>query len=72
MATNKNTAEEMVTIRLPRSRKDEGDVFVSVNERTFLIKRGVAVEVPKCVAEVLEHREIMLEEAYEFDSSVQN
>lgn len=73
MASNKeNTAEEMVTIRLPRSRRDEGDVFVSVNERTFLIKRGVAVEVPKCVAEVLEHQEQMLEEAYEFESAVQN
>ena len=38
--------------------KDSGaykdDVFVAVNGRTFLIRRGVDVDVPACVAEVLE------------------
>ena len=75
MAVNKNETvkkEETVKIKLPRGRKDEGDVFVSVNERTWLIKRGVEVEVPVCVAEVLEHQEQMQEEAYNFESEVQN
>ena len=72
--TKKETVkmEETVKIKLPRDRKDEGDVFVSVNERTWLIKRGVEVEVPVCVAEVLEHQEQMQEEAYNFESEVQN
>ena len=75
MAETKNETvkkEETVKIKLPRDRKDEGDVFVAVNERTWLIKRGVEVEVPVCVAEVLEHQEQMQEEAYNFESEVQN
>ena len=63
--------EKTVKIKLPRMRKEEADVFVSVNERTWLIKRGIEVEVPECVAEVLRHQEQALESAYEFDSSVQ-
>ena len=61
--------EETVKIKLPKERdKKEDAVFVSVNERTWLIKKGVEVEVPKCVAEVLELREKALEEAYDFES----
>ncbi len=63
--------EKTVKIKLPRMKKEEADVFVSVNERTWLIKRGIEVEVPECVAEVLRHQEQALESAYEFDSSVQ-
>lgn len=72
--TKKETVkkEETVKIKLPRGRKEDGDVFVSVNERTWLIKRGVEVEVPVCVAEVLEHQEQMQEEAYNFDAEAQN
>lgn len=65
------TNEKMVKIKLPRDKK-EPDVFVSVNERSWLIQRGVEVEVPECVAEVLRHREEMEAEAYDFDSSVQH
>jgi hypothetical protein len=57
----------MVKIRIPRTKKDEEDVFVSVNMRTYAIKRGVEVEVPDFVAEVLRHREEMLEESFLFD-----
>lgn len=64
--------EEMVKIKIPRVPKSDTDVFVSVNERTWLIKRGVEVEVPACVAEVLRHQEEMEEEAYDFDSKAQN
>lgn len=34
--------------------KYKDDVFVAVNGRTYLIKRGVEVEVPESVAKVLE------------------
>ena len=34
-------------------------VFVGVNGETYLIQRGVDVEVPKAVAEVLRHSEEM-------------
>ena len=75
MAEEKKTtemAEKMVKIRLPRNRKEEDDMFVSVNERTWIIKRGIEVEVPECVAEVIRNSELMQEEAYEFDKASQS
>ena len=63
--------EKMVKIRIPRTKADQEDVFVSVNLRTWLIKRGVEVEVPECVAEVLRHQEEMLEEIMLFEAQVQ-
>ena len=63
MAVAKEEAapRKMVKIRIPRLKKDETDVFVSVNDYTCIVKRGVEVEVPDFVAEVLQHREEMLE-----------
>ncbi|MBQ7475541.1 MAG: hypothetical protein IJS78_06445 [Clostridia bacterium] len=63
----KTKEERRVTVRLPRSK--EGDVFVSVNERTWLLKRGVAVTVPACVAEVLRTAERAEEEAAVFEEA---
>lgn len=67
MAEKKNV-EKTVKIKLPRERRDQEDVFVGVNERTWLIKRGVEVEVPACVAEVLMNRENMLESIMAFQN----
>lgn len=67
MATT-NT-KKMVKIRIPRTKADEEDVFVSVNMETFLIKRGVEVEVPDYVAEVLMHQEEMLENIMIFNDA---
>ena len=59
---------KMVKVRIPRTKKDEEDVFVSVNLNTYIIKRGVEVEVPDFVAEVLRHQEEMLEEIMLFEA----
>ena len=59
--------EKTVTIRLPLTREEKDGVPVGVNGRTWLIKRGVDVEVPACVAEVLRNREKMLSEAMAFE-----
>ena len=69
--TNKTTApkQKMVKIRIPRTKKDEEDVFVSVNNYTCIIKRGVEVEVPDFVAEVLQHQEEMLESIMLFEDA---
>lgn len=64
--------EKTVKIRLPKVRNDEADVYVSVNERSWLIKRGVEVEVPECVAEVLRNQELAYEKADEFNDEVEN
>lgn len=65
MATT-NT-RKMVKIKLPRERSNQEDVFVSVNMETFLIKRGVEVEVPDYVAEVLQHQEEMIDKIMLFN-----
>lgn len=57
-----------VTIRLPKTKELQEDVFVSVNQRSWLIRRGETVEVPACVAEVLQHSENMAQEAIAFES----
>jgi hypothetical protein len=47
---------KLVKVKLFKdNRRYKGDVFVSVNGRNYQIQRGVEVEVPPEVAEVLEH-----------------
>ena len=49
-------AEKNVRIRLFKDNsRYKGDLFVSVNGVNYKIRRGVEVEVPPEVAEVLEH-----------------
>ena len=69
MAETKKTetaAQKMVKIRIPRTKKEEEDVFVSVNNYTCLIKRGVEVEVPDFVYEVLMHQQEMMDTILQF------
>lgn len=61
--------KKMVKIRIPRTKADQEDVFVSVNMETFIIKRGVEVEVPDYVAEVLRHQEEMFERIMLFNDA---
>lgn len=64
-------ATKMVKIKLPLTRTDKADKYCAVNGKTFLIKRGVEVEVPDYVAEVLQHEEEMLSfgMAYEMEAA---
>ena len=71
MASNKPAAsapaEKKVKIKIPLVRGETNqDVYVSVNDKSWQIKRGVTVEVPECVAEVLEHEEKQLRAAYDY------
>ena len=66
----KTEKEKLVKIRIPRERERQDDVFVCVNGRTWLIKRGVEVEVPECVAEVIRNAEDVAEKAFAFNESV--
>lgn len=62
--------KETVKIRLPmtRNENDLEGVYVAVNGKPYQIKRGVTVEVPACVAEVLEHSDEMQAVAMEFEA----
>lgn len=66
--TTENKPEKMVKIKIPLTRTEKDDVYVAVNFKTYMIKRGVEVEVPACVAEVLQRKEEMLAEAMEFEA----
>ena len=61
--------EPLVTIKLPITRTEKEDKWVSVNGKSMQIKRGVEVEVPLCIAKALEHQEKMLIEAMEFEAT---
>lgn len=63
--------EKMVKIRLPLTKEQTDDVFVRVNTRTWLIQRGVEVEVPECVEEVLRNSENQMLEALAYENKVQ-
>jgi hypothetical protein len=74
MAETKKTEapkEKMVKIRLPRTKAEQADEFVSINLRTWQIQRGVEVEVPECVAAALRDQEAMLEELMLFEEQTQ-
>lgn len=66
----KNAETRMVKIKLPKLRGQNEDVFVSVNNYNCVIKRGVEVEVPEFVKEVLDHQEEMLETIAAFEEKV--
>lgn len=63
--------EKLVTIKLPLTRESQKDVFVRVNHRTWLIKRGETVQVPECVVEVLNNSERAILEGIEYQNKVQ-
>ncbi len=56
-----------VKIKLPLTRTEKNDVWVSLNGKSYLIKRGCEVEVPYGVAKILERKEKMLSFAMEFE-----
>ena len=63
--------EKLVKIKLEKTRTNKEPLYVSVNDRTWLIQRGVEVEVPECVYEQIEHRNRMLDERMDFEDSLQ-
>lgn len=60
-----------VKIKIPITREEKDDVWVSVNGKSMQIKRGQEVEVPECIAEVLQHQEEMIIKSLENEAEVQ-
>lgn len=61
-----------VKVKIPRIDKKQQAQYISVNNYTCMIKPGVEVEVPDFVAEVLQHKEEMLEIAAAYEEANQN
>ena len=72
-ATEKSKNIEKVKVKLPllRGRKNQ-TVFVAVNGKSYLIKRGEEVEVPYSVKYLLDKSERALDEADAYIASVAN
>ena len=65
--------KKMSKVFLPRGRKNEENfVIVSVNGRNYKIMKGVEVEVPACVAEVLENGRMMADTARRYMYTMAN
>ena len=65
--------EKMSKVFLPRGRKNEENfVIVSVNGRNYKLMKGVEVEVPECVAEVLENGRMMADTARRYMDTMAN
>ena len=65
--------DKTVKILLPRGRKNEENfIIASVNGRSWKIMKGVEVEVPDFVAEVLENAEMMAETARRYVDKMAN
>ena len=64
------TTVKKVKIKIPLTRTEKDDVYVAVNGKSFLIKRGEEVEVPDYVASVLRNKDKALAEAFEFEAQV--
>lgn len=60
--------KKMVKIRLPRLEGQNAaqEEFFSVNFKNYIIKRGVEVEVPEEIAEVIQNAEKARDEALNF------
>jgi len=60
--------KKMVKIRLPRLEGQDAvqEEFYSVNFKNYIIKRGVEVEVPEEIAEVIKNAEKARDEALNF------
>ena len=71
MSTTEKT-EKKVKIRLPVTRDLQDDMFVAINGSTWLIKRGVEVEVPDFVADAIARHEEALMEAYSKQAAMES
>lgn len=67
--TTKEDIKTTKTIIIERDRSGEDSVFVGVNGKNYLIKKGIPVEVPIAVAEVIENSKIAVNEAYDYIDS---
>lgn len=67
-AKTATSKKKMVKIRLPRLEGQDAvqEEFYSVNFKNYIIKRGVEVEVPEEIAEVIKNAEKARDEALNF------
>lgn len=69
----KDPWKTLVTVQIPRANDgDSNYLFVSLNNKNYKIQRGVNVDVPAPVADMLQHSFEAQEEAIRFIDRVSN
>ncbi len=69
----RKTEKKLVKIKLFKDDRDyKDDVFVAVNGERFLIQRGVEVEVPDYVAEVIDNSAAQDRRASEYVAKIES
>lgn len=73
MTTTNTTTERVkkVKIKIPLTKTEKEDYWVSVNGEKYQIKRGEYVEVPEYIAAAVERSENMIAEAMHFEEQAQ-
>lgn len=64
--------QKMVTIRIGLTRTEKDDVFVAVNGKKYLIKRGVDVKVPEAVAKIIKRSEKSMATAMAYEEKARS
>lgn len=62
---------DTVKIKIPITKTETEDFWCALNGKSYLIKRGVYVEVPKAVAQMIEDREERLAAAIAKEAELQ-
>lgn len=68
MSNQKN--KETVTVTVPLSRENTGDVYLCINGKAIQMQRGVAVALPKAYAALLARSMREACKAYEFEEEM--
>ena len=64
--------KDLVRVQLPRATgKEEPEMFVALNGKGYTIRRGVPVNVPRPVYEILAERERQIERQAAFEAELQ-
>ena len=67
----KSNAEEKVLLEIPISESEQDDWFCCINGKTFVVKRGEKVLVPKFVKEVYDNQQRMVRESIKRSQALQ-
>ncbi len=62
--------KETVTVTVPLSREETGDIYLCINGKAIQIQRGVAVELPKPYARLLARSVRAQRAAFEFEQAM--
>ncbi len=74
IAVELSKKDEMVRFRIAKgsSDKERGPVFVGINGKSYLIQRGITVEMPRAVVEVLENASDQMDYALSYQEMNEN